>query len=57
MGHPLAETHAANMESVVVFAPRAGEVEVICLTRNPRVTPEALAAAFSSPSAGGKRGS
>jgi hypothetical protein len=45
---PIAETHSANMESVVVFAPRAGEVEVIWLTRNPRVTPKALAAAFSA---------
>ena len=44
---PIAETHAANMESYVIFAPRAGEVEVICLTRNPRITAESLTAAFS----------
>jgi len=46
---PIAETHAANMESYVVFAPRAGEVEVICLTRNPRITSNSLTAAFSPP--------
>jgi len=44
---PIAETHAANMESYVVFCPRAGEVGVICLTRNPRITADSLTAAFS----------
>ena len=44
---PVAELHSANMESAVVFAPRAGETEVVWLTRNARVTEAAMARAFA----------
>ena len=47
---PIAEVHSANMESVVVYAPRSGEVGVIALTRNRRLWGEVgggLAGAFA----------
>lgn len=43
---PIAETATANMESAVVFAPRQGEVAVVYLTRNDRVTAQTLAGYF-----------
>jgi len=52
---PVAETHGANMESFVVYAPRAGDVAVVALTRSPRVTAETLGAAFA-PRGGGAGG-
>lgn len=44
---PVAETATAHMESVVIFAPRAGQVGVIALTRSERLTEEALAKAMA----------
>lgn len=45
--HAPVAAHFFGPSAYIIFAPRAGEVEVLAVTRNPRVTAAALAAAFA----------